>query len=60
MKAVAKFGYGDKEVEVRDVPEPQIGPGQVLVAMRAAGAPTPSEHAAAALAAPGGDGGREG
>lgn len=31
-----------------------------VVAMRAAGAPTPSEHAAAALAAPGGDGGREG
>lgn len=31
-----------------------------VVAMRAAGAPTRSEHAAAALAAPGGDGGREG
>ena len=31
-----------------------------VVAMRAAGAPTPSEHAAAALAAPEGDGGREG
>ena len=37
MKAVAKFGYGDKEVEVRDVPEPQMGPGQVLVEVKATG-----------------------
>lgn len=37
MKAVAKFGYGDKAVEVRDVPEPQIGPGQVLVEVKATG-----------------------
>lgn len=37
MKAVAKFGYGDKEVEVRDVPEPQTGPGQVLVEVKATG-----------------------
>ena len=37
MKAVAKFGYGDKEVEVRDVPEPQMGPGQVMVEVKATG-----------------------
>ena len=37
MKAVAKFGFGDKEVEIRDVPEPQMGPGQVMVEVKATG-----------------------
>ena len=37
MKAVAKFGFGDKEVEIRDVPEPQMGSGQVMVEVKATG-----------------------
>ena len=37
MKAVAKYGFGDKEVEIRDVPEPKMGPGQVMVEVKATG-----------------------
>ena len=37
MKAVAKYGYGDKEVEIRDVAEPQMKPGQVMVEVKATG-----------------------
>ena len=37
MKAVSKYGFGDKEVEIRDVPEPEIGPEQVLVEVKATG-----------------------
>ena len=37
MKAVAKFGFGDKEVEIREVPEPKMGPGQVMVEVKATG-----------------------
>jgi L-iditol 2-dehydrogenase len=37
MKAVVKYGLEDKEVELRDVPEPEIGPTDVLLEMRAAG-----------------------
>src|SRR5471032_1642499 len=42
-KAVQFDSYGDVEVlEIRDVPLPKPGPGQVLVAVRAAGI-NPSE-----------------
>lgn len=37
MQAVVKYGYGDKEVAVRDVPEPVMEPGQVLVEVKATG-----------------------
>lgn len=37
MKAVVKYGRGDKEVELREVPEPEVGRGEVLLAVRAAG-----------------------
>jgi alcohol dehydrogenase/L-iditol 2-dehydrogenase len=36
MKAVVKFGRTDGDVEVRDVPEPAIGPEQVLLEVKAA------------------------
>lgn len=37
MKALVKFGMNDGDVEVRDVPEPELLPGTVLVAARAVG-----------------------
>jgi L-iditol 2-dehydrogenase len=37
VKALVKWGFGDGEVEVRDVPEPTPAPGRVLVEVRAAG-----------------------
>ncbi len=37
MKAIVKYGVEDKNVELRDVPEPRVSPGHVLLAMRAAG-----------------------
>lgn len=37
MKAVVKYGTGDGEVELRDVPEPTIGPTDVLLETAAAG-----------------------
>lgn len=37
MKALVKYGLGDGEVEVRDVAEPELLPGTVLVAARAVG-----------------------
>lgn len=37
MKAVVKYGQRDGEVELRDVPEPAIGPRDVLLETRAAG-----------------------
>ena len=37
MKAVVKYGTSRGEVELRDVPEPQIGPGQVLLEVAAVG-----------------------
>ncbi|HEX8508883.1 MAG TPA: zinc-binding dehydrogenase [Propionibacteriaceae bacterium] len=37
MKALVKYGLGDGEVEVRDVAEPDLLPGTVLVAARAVG-----------------------
>lgn len=37
MKALVKFGKNDGDVEIRDVPEPQLLPGNVLVAARAVG-----------------------
>jgi len=37
MKAVVKYGLEDKQVELRDVEEPDIGPTDVLLEMRAAG-----------------------
>lgn len=37
MKALVKFGFEDGDVELRDVPEPTLEPGNVLVAARAVG-----------------------
>jgi L-iditol 2-dehydrogenase len=37
MKALVKYGRGDGEVEVRDVPEPTLAPGTVLIRARAVG-----------------------
>lgn len=37
MKAVVKYGTNDGEVELRQVPEPEIGPTEVLLEMTAAG-----------------------
>lgn len=37
MKALVKYGLTDGDVEVRDVPEPALQPGTVLVAARAVG-----------------------
>ncbi len=37
MKALVKFGYRDGDLEIRDVPEPVFGPGQVLLEVKAAG-----------------------
>ena len=37
MKALVKYGYGKGETEIRDVPVPQIGDGDVLIEVKAAG-----------------------
>src|SRR5437870_13862887 len=37
MQAVVKYGTGDGEVEIRDVPAPEIGPTDVLLETAAAG-----------------------
>lgn len=37
MQAVVKYGQADGEVELREVPEPMPGPGQVLLEVAAAG-----------------------
>lgn len=37
MQAVVKFGHGDGDVELREVPEPAFGPDEVLVEVKAAG-----------------------
>lgn len=37
MKALVKFGFEDGDVELRDVPDPVLEPGNVLVAARAVG-----------------------
>lgn len=37
MRAVVKYGRQDKNVEVRDVPEPTMGPDQVLIEVKATG-----------------------
>ena len=37
MRAVVKYGRQDKNVEVQDVPEPTMGPDQVLIEVRATG-----------------------
>ena len=37
LKAVVKYGVQDGEVALRDVPEPEIGPGDVLLETQAAG-----------------------
>lgn len=37
MKALVKFGLEDGDVELRDVPEPQLEPGHVLLKARAVG-----------------------
>lgn len=37
MKALVKYGLNDGDVELREVPEPELRPGTVLVAARAVG-----------------------
>lgn len=37
MQAIVKYQKGDGYVELRDVPEPEPGPGQVKIAVQAAG-----------------------
>ena len=37
MKAVVKYGRNDRNVEVREVPEPTMGPEQVLIEVKATG-----------------------
>lgn len=37
MKAVVKYGRQDRNVDVRDVPEPTMGPDQVLIQVKATG-----------------------
>ena len=37
MKAIVKYGYGDREVEVREVPAPVVESGQVLISTKAVG-----------------------
>ena len=37
MKAVVKYGRNDRNVEVREVPEPTMGPDQVLIEVKATG-----------------------
>lgn len=37
MKAVVKYGRGDREVELREVPEPAPAAGEVLLKVKAAG-----------------------
>lgn len=37
MKAVVKYGQHDGEVELREMPEPEAGPGEVLLEVAAAG-----------------------
>lgn len=37
MKALVKFGFNDGDLEVRELPEPQLLPGTVLIAARAVG-----------------------
>lgn len=37
MKALVKYGYGNGETELRDVPEPQAGDDDVLIEIQAAG-----------------------
>lgn len=37
MRALVKYGRQDGDVEIRDVPEPIIGPDQVLLEVKAAG-----------------------
>ena len=37
MRALVKYGNKDGELEIRDVPEPKIGPGDVLLETKAVG-----------------------
>lgn len=37
MQALVKYGEADREVEVREVPEPSVQPGTVLIDVRAVG-----------------------
>jgi len=37
MKALVKFGLNDGDVQLRDVPEPRLQPGHVLIAAKAVG-----------------------
>ncbi len=37
MRALVKYGNKDGELEIRDVPEPKIGPGDVLLETKATG-----------------------
>jgi alcohol dehydrogenase/L-iditol 2-dehydrogenase len=37
LKALVKYGYADGEVELREIPEPNLEPDQVLLEVKAAG-----------------------
>ena len=37
MKALVKIGRGENDIELREVPEPVCGPGQVKIRVRAVG-----------------------
>ncbi len=37
MEAVVKYGMGDGDVAARDIPEPEVAAGRVLLHVKAAG-----------------------
>lgn len=45
MKAIVKYGMGDRQVEVRTVADPVLQPGTVLIAVRAVGVCGSDVHA---------------
>ena len=45
MKALVKYAFNDGDVEVRDIPEPTVGPREVLIATRAVGVCGSDVHA---------------
>ena len=45
MKALVKYKFSDGDVEVRDIPKPTVGPGEVLIATRAVGVCGSDVHA---------------
>ena len=37
MKALVKYQKGEGNMEIRDLPEPEAGPGQIKIEVKAAG-----------------------